>query len=106
MRMLFRRCPSCGRRFEVKLAAINEVERETESDQTNKPTGGSPKWAVGSQIRGRQGATGGPTPVGTEYIESSKKVAYTYRCEHCGHEWSDEKVESTESRSPAGYMGD
>jgi hypothetical protein len=39
-------------------------------------------------------------------ISETKELRYAYRCGHCGHEWSEEKVMTFESKPPPDYRGD
>jgi len=89
IRLFFRHCPGCGRRFEIQLVSkkLIRVDRETstipeiESLATVGPTHSVPLTL----------SEGRPITVDTEEFE------YSYKCGHCGHEWSEKRdVESLE----------
>jgi DNA-directed RNA polymerase subunit RPC12/RpoP len=81
----FRHCPDCGRRFHIKLESkkLVHLERNTVVDER------VPRRTVG-QFRG--------SPVllvqeGRPIIADIEEFQYTYKCNHCGHEWSEKHVE-------------
>jgi hypothetical protein len=81
----FRHCPGCGRRFHIKLESKKLVSLDRESIP------GDPGGMSLSQFRA--------SPVLLVH-ESSKPIVvdieefqYTYKCKHCGHEWSEKHVE-------------
>jgi predicted SprT family Zn-dependent metalloprotease len=39
-------------------------------------------------------------------IEEVKEFKYNYKCKHCGHEWSEERLKTTESEGNPEYEGD
>jgi predicted nucleic acid-binding Zn ribbon protein len=88
-RTLFRACPECGRRFEIRLVdrKLKATERHSEELKRRLATTG---W------RGAGGAVGmrmlpaeesRPVSIYTEEFE------YLYKCTHCGHEWSERRFE-------------
>jgi hypothetical protein len=81
----FRHCPGCGRRFHIKLLDKKMVHMDRESVEIEQgplsPT----------QFRG--------TPV-LLFQESARPIIvdveefqYSYKCKHCGHEWSEKHIE-------------
>jgi DNA-directed RNA polymerase subunit RPC12/RpoP len=77
----FRRCPNCGRRFEIKLVGKKLVD--SQSISVSKPV-------LGDYF------SGGPD----SYLELSEtepvtiaveKFQYAYKCKHCGHQWVEIK---------------
>jgi DNA-directed RNA polymerase subunit RPC12/RpoP len=95
IRTFFRHCPSCGRRFEIRLVKKEQVDSEAITEGLKRS---SPSTSIGlSSIPLSQDA---PSIVDIEDFQ------YTYRCKHCGHEWSE--VNRTESTfaAPDGYTGD
>jgi predicted RNA-binding Zn-ribbon protein involved in translation (DUF1610 family) len=78
VRRFFRRCPSCGQRFEIrlvnkKLIGAEEVESNVEQY----------------------------TPTSVAVLESKvplivevDKFGYTYKCKHCGHQWSEDRFKT------------
>lgn len=82
MTEFFRHCPSCGRRFHIKLVSKKMLAEHRET--INEPGGllveqfrGSPTLAV---------YEGGPIFVDVEEFQ------YSYKCKHCGHEWSENRI--------------
>jgi predicted RNA-binding Zn-ribbon protein involved in translation (DUF1610 family) len=77
----FRRCPSCGRRFEIRLVGKKLIE--SESIKEERP--------VNSDFFG--GYSGSILEVDeTEpTIVEVEKFQYAYKCKHCGHQWVEIK---------------
>jgi DNA-directed RNA polymerase subunit RPC12/RpoP len=77
----FRRCPNCGRRFEIRLVGKKLIE--SESIQEERP--------VNSDYFG--GYSGSILEVDeTEpTIVEVEKFQYAYKCKHCGHQWVEIK---------------
>jgi ribosomal protein L37AE/L43A len=90
IRTFFRFCPSCGKRFEIrlvdkKLVGDREVQDKTVT-KSFKSSGGisgfyGPRYATLEE----------GTPV-TVYVE---EFQYTYKCKHCGHQWTEVKEEKS-----------
>jgi len=81
VRTFFRHCPSCGRRFEIrlvnkKLVASEQVESNMEH---YTPVSVSAPLVLESNV-----------PMAVEIDDFS----YTYRCKHCGHQWSEERFKT------------
>ena len=80
----FRHCPGCGRRFHIKLVDKKLVHLDRQSIQgTEAPLSvsqfrGSPVLLVQESSR----------PI----IVDVEEFQYSYKCEHCGHEWSEKHV--------------
>jgi DNA-directed RNA polymerase subunit RPC12/RpoP len=77
---LLRDCPGCGPRFHVKLEGKKIVSLERHDVETPRVVRGS----VGGPI-----LVGGGGPV----IVNIEEFQYNYKCKHCGHEWSEKRVE-------------
>ncbi|HYB76104.1 MAG TPA: hypothetical protein VEC08_04000 [Nitrososphaerales archaeon] len=94
----FRHCPSCGRRFEVKLVSkvpagsSSFVEKEGQASV-------SPR---GYQRTGETGVARVDAP----YLIDAKNFRYDYKCKHCGHEWSEAHGAEQRVNEPTGYTGD
>jgi len=82
----FRHCPACGRRFHIKLESKELVHLDRESTQGNEGPlrisqfRGVPRLLVEESSR--------PIVVDVEEFQ------YSYKCKHCGHEWSERHLES------------
>ncbi len=81
---LFRKCPSCGRRFEVRLADRKYLEEKK---------GVKENWAVPVSVNvpGDQDRVFWRSfvPVAEEIpsLVDEKEFQYAYHCKHCGHKW-------------------
>ena len=94
VRTFFRHCPSCGRRFEVRLVKKESVGEEDLPATVRK--------AAGRYIN--------PAPVlmteDAPVVVDIEEFQYTYRCKHCGHEWTEVHETEREYDAPKGYTGD
>jgi hypothetical protein len=94
VRTFFRHCPSCGRRFEVRLVGKQSVAKEDLPE--------TEKRAVGRFIT--------PAPVlmteDEPVVIDIEEFQYTYKCKHCGHEWSEVRQTEHKFDAPKGYTGD
>jgi len=99
VRTFFRHCPSCGRRFEIRLESKKPVDSESLTE--TGPVGHAPT----SSIMAR---TVMPVMLSEDaaVIVDIEEFQYTYECKHCGHEWSE--IQKTERKydAPKGYTGD
>jgi len=82
----FRRCPSCGRKFEVRLVGKNLVDEEEETEET--PIVSSPLTPFYHEV-------GEDEPL----IVDFKEFRYAYKCRHCGHQWSEIRGQRTEGEA-------
>jgi|SRR5437763_15832318 len=89
----FRCCLECGRRFHVKLEnkRLVRMERQERRSPQLVRRGGPPHGIRGSRVEGLGPVTtvykGPPTIVDVEEFQ------YNYKCKHCGHEWSEKRIE-------------
>lgn len=91
----FRHCPSCGRRFEIRLVGKNLVRTERNTYPTTRTTHPDVLFPARFQRPG----------VGRSFVELEEKVRvttkieefrYAYKCKHCGHQWVEERSEETQ----------
>jgi len=75
VRTFFRHCPSCGRRFEIRLVNRKLVDSELVESNRTQYTPASALMVLESNV-----------PMVTEVDD----FRYTYKCKHCGHQWSEE----------------
>lgn len=82
----FRHCPSCGRRFEIRLVGRKLVDDRKTTEEIKEE-------AVAPAGLGTGGGYGGGSYV---YVEEKVPVTidvkdfdYTYKCRHCGHVWTE-----------------
>ncbi len=94
---LFRKCPSCGRRFAVKLRKEELVSEEiAESDRVVTTPAG-----LGRVTRGGVGMetdTAIQTTVHTSVERDT--IRFEYECGKCGHKWEETRIESRKLHSP------
>ena len=84
----FRRCPNCGRRFEIRLVSKELVDSETIKESvpiSEDYFGGYP----GSYVE-----LGETEPV---YVDI-ENFQYSYKCKHCGHQWAEIKEKEDERK--------
>jgi predicted RNA-binding Zn-ribbon protein involved in translation (DUF1610 family) len=91
IKAFFRHCPSCGRRFEIRLESKKLLNEDRVTTMVS-PTEANVRTGL---IAGPATGTSAPLMVGTDVpitidIESFQ---YTYKCKHCGHEWSEVRQE-------------
>ena len=91
----FRHCPGCGRRFHIVLVDKSEVgDYDTSSAlpttvlRTGRPITIRPITLSGSRLATME--EGGPM------IFDVKEFQYTYRCKHCGHQWTETRLEDAD----------
>lgn len=75
----FRHCPGCGRRFHIKLESKKVVGFERETRAT-------------AMVR-RGKSLGARVLEGPPMIFNIEEFQYTYKCGHCGHEWTENQLE-------------
>ena len=98
VRTFFRHCPSCGRRFEIRLVRRELMDSESLSETKEDETSS----AVVGTMRTMPLVVHAEAPV----IVDIEDFRYTYKCKHCGHEWSEFRKSEREFDAPKGYSGD
>jgi hypothetical protein len=91
IRTFFRHCPACGRRFEIRLQNKKLVNEQSVTTTLTK----SEENVRDAFIVGPSGGAAPPLLVGAEvpmYVDI-ETFRYTYKCKHCGHEWSEVREE-------------
>ena len=100
----FRHCPSCGRRFEIRLVSKKEVDSESHFEKKD-----TVKIVGFSSLKGGGGG-GLPVPLvldnKSETMVDVEEFQYTYKCKHCGHEWTELRDRTRDADAPRGYTGD
>ncbi len=94
----FRHCPECGRGFHIKLESKKRLSLDRETIRRPKAT----------MMRGPAGGVGrgrGDLPYqriivyeGEPIIIDIEELQYNYKCKHCGHEWSENRMEKHAER--------
>lgn len=99
VKTFFRHCPSCGRRFEIRLVSKKSVSSEGFVDKENHLE------VAGSSAAGRSARQGAVMEEGRSFTADVEEFQYEYKCKHCGHEWSE--IRETDRRvGSKGYTGD
>ncbi|MBI3841454.1 MAG: hypothetical protein HY297_05855 [Thaumarchaeota archaeon] len=105
----FRHCPSCGKRFHVKRVGEKLVGEEIMHVPSPDALGAT--LSVNDVPMGRHDESGvaatAPDKTDSKVVEV-EEIQYTFRCEHCGHEWTEYHAEEVEVKGGAesGYTGD
>ena len=100
IRTFFRHCPSCGRRFEIRLVSREEVNSESHVEE------------LPASVMGPRVVTAAPIPRAVLVQEEKPSMVdveefqYTYKCRHCGHVWSEIRTQDEVADAPEGYTGD
>jgi uncharacterized Zn finger protein len=81
VRTFFRRCPACGRRFEIRL--VNKKLIGSQQIESNVEQYGYTSTLVPVMLESNV-----PILVGVD------DFGYTYRCKHCGHQWSEDRFKT------------
>ena len=100
IRTIFRHCPSCGRRFEIRLVSKEQVDEDEHVEDVTRLAVRPVMMARGVVIQPLVVHEGSPVTVDVETFQ------YTYRCKHCGHQWSEVHSKSEEATDPGQYTGD
>lgn len=96
----FRHCPACGRRFEIRV-----VKKELAVAESQKADMPHVRYASGTGAGMNMGI--GVTLVeNVPSIVNEEEFKYTYRCKHCGHQWTELHDEETQFKEPPGFEGD
>ena len=94
----FRHCPSCGRRFEIRL--VGKQLKDAETLPVKEPETTAAIMSSGRLAPPLVLVEGKPIIVDIEEFE------YTYRCRHCGHQWTEMRETKSVGPRPEGYTGD
>lgn len=99
----FRHCPSCGRRFEIRLVGRNLVSLEKNTYNTTRAGYGGSTFAAQRSGYGNVRTPSQLTWDGHVVLEEKVRVTvedkefqYAYKCKHCGHQWVEERFEETQ----------
>jgi DNA-directed RNA polymerase subunit RPC12/RpoP len=87
----FRHCPSCGRRFHIKLVSkeLVDMQRETLNTRTVGPS------AIGGMAMGRSAFVPVVVLESVPVEVDIETFHYQYKCGHCGHEWTENRIEES-----------
>jgi hypothetical protein len=88
----FRHCPSCGRRFHIKLVSKTLVDDRKEVTEVKQAM-------ISPTSMGYRSMPSVPLIV-EENIPITIEIEdfqLTYKCKHCGHVWSETRVEQSKA---------
>jgi hypothetical protein len=101
----FRRCPQCGRRFELRI-----TRKELEGDEENVSNVPRADLSAMGNITSKPPTRMTRTLMeeGVPILVYDQEFRYSYKCKHCGHEWSEVTPTEVTSREegPEAYKGD
>lgn len=92
-RAIFRSCPSCGKRFEIRLVGKKLVKDQIVRREAHIITG-LPSYGVYGAYSVTTVSEDRPV------VLDEKDFQYAYECKHCGHKWA-EIVEETSRAKPS-----
>jgi len=94
-----RTCPSCGNRFHVKLVDEKVLSDKKEVEHAGKGGPGIYYTASARQYGGAPRGVAGSPPMGQQekgiFIVERKEFEDSYKCGHCGHQWSEKRVKES-----------
>ena len=102
VKMFFRHCPSCGRRFELRLVSKEEIGSEEESLTAKERAIAQSERKETVQMLDPEN----PVTLSIPEIQEVKEFRYNYRCKHCDHEWSEKAVQVVREQTNSTYTGD
>ena len=102
IKVFFRHCPSCGRRFELRLVSRVEISDEEENLTAKESAIAQSERKETVQMLDPET----PITLSIPEIQEIKEFRYSYQCKHCGHEWSEKAVQVVREQANSGYTGD
>jgi DNA-directed RNA polymerase subunit RPC12/RpoP len=104
VRTFFRHCPSCGRRFEIRLVKKEQADSSELTEKLERPMNPITARSMSPIISTRSA----PALLSNEApsIVDIEDFRYSYKCKHCGHEWSEVRETERTFDAPEGYTGD
>ena len=94
---IFRRCPSCGKRFEIHITGKKLMEEKFVNDKVETPLISPTFVATRSGVIPNISNLA-PMKEGVTTIDE-KEFQYAYECKHCGHKWFEIVEKDDESTS-------
>ncbi len=79
---LFKKCPSCGKRFGVSSEGKKLMDTQMETEETTSAV----LVRTGS---GRNAGTGNPVTSSVKVTIERMNYETSYRCSKCGHAWAE-----------------
>ncbi len=103
MSSLFKKCPNCGRRFEVEHTGekLEKTEVKTENITVFEPLQ-KPGAIVGANVQTIE-VIPGPGAVAKETrVVATEEDTFqeSFTCKHCGYSWTQKKVREKELGTP------
>lgn len=90
IRRFFRRCPSCGRRFEASVVAKEPLRSKDGTAFLTPPISSLAGRAAYSDPYVAMQPAGSAILSGASPVEMEEvKFEYSYKCRHCGHGWTE-----------------
>ena len=89
IREFFRHCPSCGRRFHIRLVSKQKVSEEEVTDYLPPRQADAPQSGLKFASRAVERDTDTPLEEGKPIYVDVTEFNYNYKCTHCGHQWTE-----------------
>jgi len=102
IKAFLRFCPSCGQRFHVRLVGEELVGTDVGKATVEQPAAPAAPAAPGRQA----GRTVAEAFGSAQLMVEEDEYQFSYKCKHCGHEWSERHVKEVKGNEPRGYTGD
>jgi hypothetical protein len=108
MPTFLRHCPSCGKRFHVTLVGKKLVGQENLAEETPDSHGRRGLAATARMIAPSARNAGLVGPQTDAIVVDSENHEHAFKCGHCGHEWTENRVEGGKvvGGETKGYTGD
>ena len=104
VKTFFRHCPSCRRRFEIRL--VSKEPADSESFEGKDMLQKSSTIVSGGPALGSLSTPPTIVEENIPLIVDVNAFQYLYRCKHCGHQWLEVHESDKVAREPKGYTGD
>ena len=79
----FRICPSCGRRFHIRLVGEKLVDERKDSEKVKQAFASGASMGYGAPMVPIVVEQDVPITIDVQDFQ------YTYKCKHCGHQWTE-----------------
>jgi uncharacterized Zn finger protein len=92
MPTIFKKCPNCGKRFEVEHTG-ESVERKTEVVTEEKLISNPSMMAPNPMTPLLDTPYSNPPAVMVDELLEEDEYTESYKCKHCGHVWTEKHEE-------------
>ena len=85
VKTFFRFCPSCGKRFHIRLVSKKLEDERVETTEMTQASGTYTGTSGSSQFFSVPVVLEEKVPV----VVDVRDFQYSYKCKHCGHVWTE-----------------